>query len=229
MNTWCFLLSLLTSIALLQSGYMMDYLNNNADNTMGPARFHLDVLLWNCRGISNRDAVNTLADLVEAHRPDIFIVTETRMQRDRIRQVADQLPFDAWEASETIGHRGGILLLWRSEAVDVSIMGSTEQEIHAMLEVRNSDRPFLLSAIYASPRFNERKVLWENMEMISEHVLKPWVAFGDFNEVLSEAKKLGGRPVEQAKAIRFLEMQSKCDFSDLGFSGPRFTWTNLRS
>lgn len=205
----------------------MDFLGNQA-NMSEPVRFQLNILLWNCRGLANREAKCTIHGLVYAHQPDIFIVTETRMHRDKIGRIADRLPFDAWEASETIGHRGGILLLWDPNKVMMDIRGTTEQEIHAMVGVRNSNFSFLLSALYASPRFRERKILWENLELIAGSHNLPWLAYGDFNEVLSNSEKLGGGPVSLSKSLRFSEMLDKCSFSDLGFSGPKFTWTNLR-
>lgn len=67
----------------------MEYLGNQIDNIMEPARFHLNVLLWNCSGISNSDAINTIHDLVDSHHLDIMIGTKTMHNKDRFREVAD--------------------------------------------------------------------------------------------------------------------------------------------
>ena len=48
----------------------------------------------------------------------------------------------------------------------ISELASTEQEIHAV--VSSSTHPsWLLSAIYASPRFVERRLFWENLEAVA--------------------------------------------------------------
>lgn len=112
--------------------------------------------------------------------------------------------------------------------MNVRILGSTEQEIHVVIKVHNSNSPWLFSGIYASPRFRERKILWGNLESIAESVDVPWVVLGDFNEVLSESEKYGGRGVCFNRAARFNEMLNNCSLTDLGFYGPRFTWTNMR-
>lgn len=173
-------------------------------------------------------SLNTARDLVQMHQPDVLLLTETKLSKERVQQVVDRFPFDGWAASETIGFRGGILLMWNTRKVNVHIMGSTEQEIHVVMQVCNSNSQWLFSGIYVSPRYKERKVLWANLETIAETTYIPWIVLGDFNEVVSESEKLGGGTINFNKALRFSEMLSNCCLTDLGFSGPRFTWTNLR-
>ena len=56
----------------------------------------------------------------------------------------------------------------------------------------------------------------------------PWALMGDFNEVLLEEEKSGGNLVclKRVKAIK--ECRDACHVMDLGFSGPKFTWSNKR-
>lgn len=51
---------------------------------------------------------------------------------------------------------------------------------------------------------------------------------GDFNEVLRANEKFGGNPVNRRRAEALNECLDNCNMLDLGFSGPRHTWTNLR-
>lgn len=206
----------------------MDLGTYSIDNISVLSRFHSTMLLWNCRGLMNPDAVDTARDLCGMHRPDVLILTETRVDRDRAPGMAGRLPFDSYLATPTIGRRGGILLLWNSEAVKVSMVAFTEQDIHAVMEVKNSNSFWLFSAIYGSPRLNERKILWDNLETIATAQNLPWLALGDFNEILNDSEKMGGSPVDQNRALRFAEVLNNCGFIDLGFSGPPFTWSNLR-
>lgn len=57
----------------------------------------------------------------------------------------------------------------------------------------------------------------------------PWLAFGDFSEILSPKEKLGGRPIKWSRALCFNDMLNNCCLTDLGFTGPQLTWSNLRS
>ena len=51
--------------------------------------------------------------------------------------------------------------------VDLEVLAATEQEIHAIVKVNNSDPPWLLSSVYGSLRLVERKILWENVCSVS--------------------------------------------------------------
>lgn len=56
----------------------------------------------------------------------------------------------------------------------------------------------------------------------------PWVIAGDFNKPLLNKDKYGGRVVSSSRSLEFKECLDSCNMIDLGFLGPRFTWTNKR-
>lgn len=106
------------------------------------------------------------------------------------------------------------------------MLSSTEQEIHATVKVCDFDLSSLISPIYASPRVAERKILWANLTQVAKLHNIPWL-LGDFNEVLSSEDKLGGRNINLNRALDFKECLDSCNLLDLGFLGPKFTWSNL--
>ena len=57
----------------------------------------------------------------------------------------------------------------------------------------------------------------------------PWIIAGDFNEVFAEGDKFGGRSVCSNKSLLFKEVLDCCNMIDMGFVGPRFTWTNKQN
>lgn len=50
----------------------------------------------------------------------------------------------------------------------------------------------------------------------------------DFNEPLVDEDKFGGRGVSINQSLLFKECLDRCRMVDLGFLGPRYTWTNKR-
>lgn len=175
---------------------LMDFGLTSIDNISAPYRFHSSILLWNCQGLGNPDAIDAAKDLCDIHKPDILILTKTRLESNRALEAARRLPFDSSLSTQRVGRSGGILLLWKSEVVQASLVATTKQEIHVTIPVKNSNFLWLLSAIYASPRISKRKLLWENLESIAKAHALPWLALGDFNEVLDDSKKMGGGPVD---------------------------------
>ena len=91
-------------------------------------------------------------DLVDWHSPILMVITETRMSGARADKIIEALPFDGYVVADTIGFAGGIWMLWRSDLVHVDVLAATEQEIHALIQVRSQSFSWLISAIYASPR-----------------------------------------------------------------------------
>lgn len=87
---------------------------------------------------------------------------------------------------------GGLWVLWDSNQVEVSELSSIEQEIHSMVMDLSSNSSWLLSAIYASPKYVERRFLWDNLSIVAGLHSLSWVIAGDFNEVLLGEDKYGG-------------------------------------
>lgn len=54
----------------------------------------------------------------------------------------------------------------------------------------------------------------------------PWLCAGDFNEILFQHEKEGGKPRPQACLDCFKGALEVCDLEDLGFTGDIFTWRN---
>ena len=82
-------------------------------------------------------------------------------------------------------------MLWNADRVDLALLSSTEQEIHAEVKVRFTNISWLFSAVYASPRNAERQVLWKNLMSVADLHNLPWVIAGDFNEPLLNEDKFG--------------------------------------
>ena len=50
----------------------------------------------------------------------------------------------------------------------------------------------------------------------------------DFNKVLMSSETFGGQPMNIRRAMKFQECLNLCGMMDMGFSGARYTWSNLR-
>lgn len=191
--------------------------------------FSMNVIVWNCRGALSAKFKRLVLDLISIHQPSIMIITKTRVGRDRAKELTDQLPFKGALHVDTYGYAGGIWLLWHPKVVDMSKLASTEQKIHVLVKVKSSNFSWLLSAIYAIPRVSERFLLWDNLSIVSGVQDLLWVLLGDFNEVLCSDDKFRRNPMNIRRALRFKDCLDVCGMMDLGFCGPKFTWSNLRN
>ncbi|PKI65411.1 hypothetical protein CRG98_014150 [Punica granatum] len=128
-----------------------------------------------------------------------------------------------WNCSEATNHnfRRTVLDL----RVDLRIIATAKQEIHALVEVIPSHLFGLLSVVYACHNLIDRNNL---ITLSNAHDL-PWTVLGDFNDILDPSEKLGGKPVDSRASSRSREIIEKCKLIDVGLSGLRFTWSNLRN
>lgn len=110
--------------------------------------------------------------------------------------------------------------------MEVTVLSSTKQEIHATVKDLSLNASWMLSVVYASPRFAERRLLWDNLTTIAGLHSLPWVIAGDFNEILLGEDKFGGRPINVNRALKFQECLNDCGMIDLGFTSPKYTWSN---
>ena len=76
------------------------------------------------------------------------------------------------------------------------------------------------------PQFTRRKPFWDYLQNLAFNISLPWLLLGDFNDMISEEEKLGGLPINRTRMTAFRNCLDKCGLIDLGFHGPRFTWTN---
>ena len=119
----------------------------------------MNLLIWNSRGALKPSFQNYIHELSRRHDPAILVVMETKLGGSRAKEVSNRLPFDGAIHTETIGLSGGLWLLWNDDNVEVVELAKTEQEIHVEIKVRASNLSWVFSAIYASPRSEERCIL----------------------------------------------------------------------
>lgn len=71
-----------------------------------------------------------------------------------------------------------------------------------------------------------RGYYFRSIKSIARENKYPWLCVGDFNGVSSQADKQGGNPCGRGRLDSFHRMMTECEFMDLKFKGPNYTWSN---
>ncbi|KAL0389915.1 UNVERIFIED_CONTAM: hypothetical protein Scaly_0348600 [Sesamum calycinum] len=71
-----------------------------------------------------------------------------------------------------------------------------------------------------------RQRSWDLLSTLKNQSRRAWLIAGDFNEILDDSEKIGGRPRPLWQVRRFREALVSIDVFDLGFEGEPFTWCN---
>ncbi|XP_061336793.1 uncharacterized protein LOC133283886 [Gastrolobium bilobum] len=143
----------------------------------------MSVLLWNCRGAASGRLARTLKALVHKHSIKLVAIFEPRASGDRAVKLAKSLGYDKVVVEEAQGFSGGIWLFWCSQFFKIETIEQSNQFVHVKI-IKNGELFFFLTAIYASPHEEKRKLLWQDLRRLSSQ----------FAEVLDDCKviDLGG-------------------------------------
>ena len=194
-----------------------------------PSFMDLKILTWNCRGAANPEFRRAFLELKRIHNPIICFILETRVSGEPANRLCDQLGFGGKHIVNANGFSGGIWMIWDPTAVKVDIIPHGNQAIHAVCQVLNSNSfnfSWLISGIYASTKLIKRMDLWDELVTVSNNFHGPWTVMGDFNEVIHDHEKLGGNRISPMRVKLYTDCMNACKLFDIGFVGPRFTWTN---
>lgn len=78
-----------------------------------------------------------------------------------------------------------------------------------------------------STTVGRRRELWEHLCSIKHASLGvPWACIGNFNAYTCKQDKFGGAEANWAAMKDFNDCMDECGLTDLGFSGPKYTWSN---
>lgn len=113
---------------------------------------------------------------------------ETRCDPLKIKKTFMHLGFDSMEYSRNIGFAGGIVIAWKSNDISIQVCKKDNQFIHTKVSMEHV-RDGWLTAIYASPKDNRKKLLWEEMKNIVWDMKEGWMLGGEFNDISSVSEK----------------------------------------
>ncbi|MBA0704625.1 hypothetical protein Golax_016870, partial [Gossypium laxum] len=97
---------------------------------------------------------------------------DVRISGVRVEVVIAKLGFDYSFRVELVGFAGGIRLLWK-EGSSVEVLKAYPQFIHVRIWDRRCHRPFLYTAVYASPKRGLRAQLWEHLDLLASGINEP--------------------------------------------------------
>lgn len=90
--------------------------------------------------------------------------------------------------------------------------------------ITKGNKTWFVSAVYASPIFSMRCVLWQHLKNLRSRINNnPWVLLGDLNEVV-QSNEVSGGTFSHSRAQLMSSMMEDCNFMDLYTTGGFFTW-----
>lgn len=185
----------------------------------------MKAISWNCRGAASPKFQLCLNELIRTHTPDLLFLMEPRVHSRKGKKILNKYAFTNFVAVEAEGFSGGLWCFWNKLLLNVQVLNYSNEIINLAI-TKNDGVDWVFSLVYASPTEDIRFELWQQITKLGSIFRCPWCLIGDFNEILSQSDKKGGRRATRTQGLhRVLEL---CELTPLPFSGPKYTWSNGR-
>ncbi|XP_016168284.1 uncharacterized protein LOC107610797 [Arachis ipaensis] len=160
-------------------------------------------------------------NLLRIYKPSFFFLFETHTMFNNLKNFWDNLSFHCVGIEKTVGQRGGIWFLSSIANASCVVIDQIDQCITVKVSVGNL--VWLCSAVYGSPQFEKRSMLWDHLRSINLGHNGSWIVVGDFNEIVA-ADESTCAYFSSHRASLLATTLDDCELFDLKVTGRRYTW-----
>jgi hypothetical protein len=165
--------------------------------------------------------------MVKEKKPSFLFLIETISRKSIMEWIRVKLGFAGMFVVEPVGRSGGLALLWKEEN-ELEIQNYSRRHINAIVTRAEEGVPWKLAGFYGNPDSTLRNESWSLLRHLKNFAPQPWLCVGDFNEITHQEEKTGDARRREGQMVAFRLALEDCYLTDLGYNGPRFTWSNKR-
>lgn len=135
---------------------------------------NISCLFWNYRRASRKAFFHVCNSYIQAKRPDMLVIMETRSDPSNLNRAFSHLGFTCFSFSEARGFVGGMAIGWKTEKLQVHILKCHFQFIHSQI-IFEEGKFWHISTIYASSLEDRKKELWNELADIATFMSIGWI------------------------------------------------------
>ncbi|XP_042942824.1 uncharacterized protein LOC122277007 [Carya illinoinensis] len=186
----------------------------------------MKILSWNCRGLGNPQTVQDLCNIAEKNKFNLVFIMETKLRSKRFEGLKRRLHCEGCFIVDSVGKGGGMIPLWDAN-VGIEVVNFSQRHINTWVKDGEVEKKWLITCLYGHPETTKRKATWDLMKSFKPQEHDGWCIVRDFNEILVNDEKLGGRARPKGQMELFMEVFHEGNLYDLGWQGDKYTWSNL--
>lgn len=112
--------------------------------------------------------------------------------------------------------------------MELEIIFTNQNVMAALVYSDPPENVWLLIVVHGPPYLAKKCKFWKLMEEIIGGFSGHWLLLGDLNSISVRSKKMGGSQKGERSLRSFRNFVNNVRAIDLGFNGPKFTWSNKR-
>lgn len=190
----------------------------------------VDIISWNVRGLNRPTRRTTMRETLQMARPHIACLQETKM-RDIDARLAASLgggllrSFHYKPATGPLGTRGGILILWNDDVVDLTNFMLGTYTLTAEVFIKACETSFLLTMVYGPTRDSAKRAFLQELRDTMPTNNSSWLVAGDFN-IIYKASDKNNANLNPRQMRMFKETLNACELKEIALQNRRYTWSN---
>lgn len=190
---------------------------------------NLQIVNWNVRGLNSAARCNTVHELMLDTKCNMACFQETKLQNmdDSLARFLGGYKLDRFDFKPARGTKGGILLLWDSDTLNVQNVRVGRFSISADVTVIQSNTTFMLTGVYGPTRHRLKDAFLRHIRRLKPNSGESWLLLGDFNMIYRARDKSNGN-INLARMTRFRLALDHCELKEIHLQNRKFTWSNER-
>ena len=121
---------------------------------------------WNCRGLGNPRSVRVLRELVQRWKPNIVILSETKMKKYQMENVKFKIGLMNGLIVPSVRRSGGLAMLW-SRDIKLEVQSYSRNFVDAVVTDFDSGFKWRITGFYDNPETCRRKESWDFLRSLN--------------------------------------------------------------
>jgi exonuclease III len=190
----------------------------------------IDILSWNVCGLNRPARRATVKETLQDAKPHIVCLQETKMSNIDARMASSlgggrMRSFQFKPATRPLGTRGGILILWNDDFVDLKDFAQRTFSLSAIVFLKACQTSFLLTVVYGPTRDSAKQAFLRQLRDTKPADNSKWLVLGDFN-IIYKALDKNNINLNRRQMRIFKETLNACELKEIALQNRRYTWSN---
>ena len=190
---------------------------------------NLDIISWNVRGLNTPARCITVHDMLSSTFCHLACLQETKLHSvdGTLAAYLGGYKLNNFIFKPALGTKGGILLLWSDNHLDLTDICIRRFSISASVTIKESATSLSITVVYGPSRDAHKPSFLRELHSSKPLDDSKWLVLGDFN-LIYRARDKNNRNLNLGRMRQFRATLSRCELREIHLQNRKFTWSNER-